>query len=276
MEKLVDIEKVIGAKSPSLLKALPNFIIRYLKRIIHEDELNSFIKENGHKRGLDQVEAALKEFGTTITVTGIENIPKEGRYLIASNHPLGGIDGLALINSVSAVRKDIVIPANDILMNLPNSEDLFIPINKHGSNASYVKLINETFASDQLFLFFPAGLVSRKNAGKIADLPWKKTFITKSKKYERSIIPTHINGRNSDFFYNLANLRKRLGLKANIEMLFLVNEMYKQNNKNINITFGKPIPYTTFDKRMSYDEWAEKMRLHVYQLEKDANTLFNY
>lgn len=276
MEKLVDIEKVIGSKSPSLLNALPKFMIRYLKRIIHQDELNTFIKQNGHKRGLEQVEAALKEFGTTITVTGLENIPKVGRYLVASNHPLGGIDGLALINSVSAVRKDIVIPANDILMNLPNSEDLFIPVNKHGSNAAYVKLINETFASDQLFLFFPAGLVSRKNSGKIADLTWKKTFITKSKKYERSIIPTHINGRNSDFFYNLANLRKCLGIKANIEMLFLVDEMYKQNNKNINITFGKPIPYTTFDKRMSFDEWAEKMRLHVYQLEKDANTTFNY
>lgn len=276
MDKLIEIEKVIGAKSPSLLKALPKFLIRYLKRIIHEDELNSFIKENGHKRGLELVEAALKEFGTTISVTGVENVPKEGRYTIAANHPLGGIDGLALINSVSAVRKDIVIPANDILMNLPNSEDLFIPINKHGSNAANVKLINETFASDKLFLFFPAGLVSRKNSGKIADLPWKKTFITKAIKFERDIIPVHIDGRNSDFFYNLANLRKRLGLKANIEMLFLVNEMYKQNNKNINITFGKPIPYTTFDKRMSFVEWAEKIRLHVYELEKDANSLFSY
>ncbi len=251
-------------------------MIRYLKRIIHQDELNTFIKKNGHKHGLGQVEAALKEFGTNVTVTGLENIPKEGRYLVASNHPLGGIDGLALINSVSKVRKDVVIPANDILMNLPNSQDLFIPINKHGSNASYVKLINATFASDQVFLFFPAGLVSRKNSGKIADLAWKKTFITKSIKYERSIIPTHINGRNSNFFYNLANLRKRLGLKANIEMLYLVNEMYKQNNKNINVTFGKPIPYTTFDKRMTYDEWAEKIRLHVYELGKDPNALFNY
>lgn len=274
MEKFVDIEKVIGSKSPSLLKALPKFVINYLKRIIHEDELNAFIKENGHKHGLGQVEAALKEFGTNITVTGLENVPKEGRYTIAANHPLGGIDGLALIKTVSSIRKDIIIPANDILMNLPNSKDLFIPINKHGSNASNVKIINDTFASDKLLLFFPAGLVSRKNAGKIADLPWKKTFISKAIKFERSIIPAHINGKNSNFFYNLANLRKRFGIKANIEMLYLVNEMYKQNDKNINITFGKPIPYATFDKRMKFVDWAEKLRLHVYELEKNPDALF--
>lgn len=276
MEKLIDIEKVIGSKSPSLLKALPKFVIRFLKRIVHEDKLNLFIQKNGHKRGLDQVEAALIEFGTKISINGLENLPSEGRFVIAANHPLGGIDGLALINSVSKKRTDIMIPANDLLMNLPNSEDLFIPVNKHGSNASNVKVINDSFASEKLMLFFPAGLVSRKSSGKIADLPWKKTFVSKAVKYERDVIPVHINGRNSNFFYNLANLRKFLGLKANIEMLFLVNEMYKQNNKNISITFGKPIPYSTFDKRMNYAKWAEELRLHVYELEKDTKANFNY
>ena len=276
LEKLIDIEKVIGSKSPALLKALPKFIIRYLKRIIHQDELNKFISDNGHKRGLVQVDAVLEEFGTKITTEGIDNIPDNGRFIIAANHPLGGIDGLALMKVVGKIREDIVFPVNDILMNLPGSEEIFIPINKHGSNAQNVKKINDAFESDKCILFFPAGLVSRKNNGKIADLPWKKTFISKAKKYDRVIIPAHINGRNSNFFYNLANLRKWLGLKANLEMLYLVDEMYKQNDKNINITFGKPIHYNIFDKRMNYADWAEALRKHIYELEKDSKAEFNY
>jgi len=275
-EKFIDIREVIRKKSATLSKLLPGFVIQYLRRIIHEDELNDFILRNKNKSGIDHVQNVLQEFGTTIKARGIENIPIKGRAVVASNHPFGGLDGLALMHTTSKVRPDIKIPANDILMNLPSAEEMFIPINKHGSNADNVNVFNENFASDSLMLFFPAGLVSRKRNGKIADLEWKKTFLSKAKQYKRDIIPTHIDGRNSNFFYNLANLREYLGLKTNFEMLYLVNEMYNQKGKTINITFGKAIPYQTFDNRMSYAKWAEKVKEHIYILENNPDATFNY
>jgi putative hemolysin len=275
-DKLINIKEVFRKKNPALLKLIPGFIIQYLRRIIHEDELNAYLSTNYNNNGITKVENAIKEFKTIVKSHGLENIPKAGRPLIVANHPLGGLDGIAIINTVAKVRKDIKFPVNDILLNIPNTEDIFIPINKHGSNASNIELINNAFASDEALLFFPAGFVSRKQNGIIKDLEWKKTFIAKAKKYERDIIPTYIDGRNSNFFYNLANLRKFLKLKANIEMLYLVNEMYKQNNKTINITFGKPISYQTFDKRFTYAQWAEKVKEHTYNLVTNPASEFNY
>ncbi len=275
-EKIVDVEEVIRNKNPHLLKILPGFILRYLKRIIHENEINSLLNKNRNKFGLDFVDAVLDEFGVKIVVKGEENIPKTGKCIIASNHPLGGLDGVALLSVVGKIRKDLIFPVNDILLYVPNSKELFIPINKHGSNTENIKIINDTFASDVILLYFPAGLVSRKQSGKIIDLPWKKTFISKAKQFKRDIIPAYIDGRNSNFFYNFANLRTFLKIKSNIEMLYLVNETYKQKDKTVNIIFGKPIPYETFDKRNSYLKWAELMKEHVYNIgRKGKNTLFD-
>ena len=262
----IDIRKVMADKNPKLPKLLPNFIIRYLERVIHVDELNDFIEKNNDKFGLDFVKAALDEFDVNIHVNGLENIPEKGRFLFASNHPLGGLDGMALMLVVGQKRKDVLFPVNDILMNIPNMKELFIPINKHGSNAENVRIIEDTFAGDKTMLYFPAGLCSRKQNKIIVDLEWKKTFITKSKRHKRDIVPVYFEGKNSNFFYNLANLRTRLGIKANIEMLYLVDEMFKQRNKDIVITFGEPVPYTYFDKSKTDKEWADEMKRRVYAL----------
>ncbi len=276
-QKLIDIDNVFRSKNPKLLKLIPRFLISYLKKIAHEDELNGFLESHAHLPAYEFVDSVLlDEFGAKVISEGLENIPKSGKYIIAANHPLGGPDGMALIHEVTKVREDLVVPVNDLLMNVPNLRSLFIPINKHGSNAENVKIINDTFASDSLMLYFPAGLVSRKKSGHISDLPWKSTFLKKAIRYKRDIIPTHISGRNSNFFYNLANLRERLGIKLNIEMLYLVNEMYKQRDKTIKITFGKPISYQTFDKRMNTLAWSQRLREHIYDLEKDKNSEFKY
>ncbi len=262
----IDIRKVMADKNPKLPKLLPNFIIRYLERVIHVKELNDFIEKNNDKFGLDFVKAALDEFDVNIHVNGLENVPETGRFLFASNHPLGGLDGMALMLVVGQKRKDVLFPVNDILMNIPNMKELFIPINKHGSNAENVRIIEDTFAGDKTMLYFPAGLCSRKQNKVIVDLEWKKTFITKSKRHKRDIVPVYFEGKNSNFFYNLANLRTRLGIKANIEMLYLVDEMFKQRNKDIVITFGEPVPYTYFDKSKTDKEWADEMKRRVYAL----------
>lgn len=274
-DKFIDIRKVIGNKNPGLLKVLPGFIISYLKRILHEDEINDFIKRNSDKFDLDFIEQIVLEFSRSVNVVGIENIPTDKRILIASNHPLGGLDGVALMHVVGKVRKDILFPVNDILMNLKNIKNLFIPINKHGTNSQNLKIINDTFASDISILYFPAGLVSRKQKhGEIKDLEWKKTFISYAKKYQRDIVPSFIDSRNSNFFYNLANFRKRIGIKQNIEMLYLVNEFYKQKDKDLGIFFGKPIQYTFFDKRFTDLEWAEKLKNYVYRIKEDNSIDF--
>lgn len=263
---LIDLDKVIKDKSLTLSKMLPWFVKSYLKRIVHQDELNYYISKYGHLVGIEFIGSVLEEMGIDFEIEGLENIPQKERCIVASNHPLGGLDGVALMLMIGKRRKDIVFPVNDILMNVKNLEPLFIPINKHGSNAENIKIINDTFASDKLVCYFPFGLVSRKRKGKIMDLDWKTTFITKAKRFKRDIIPTHISGRNSNWFYNLSNFRKLIGLKVNIEMLYLVDEFAKQEGQTIKFTFGKAIPYTTFDKRHKTNEWAELMRRYSYKL----------
>jgi len=269
-----DVDNILASKNPALHKLLPGFILNYIKKIIHQDELNAIVANNKNSYGLDFLDAVLKGFGVKIIFKGLENIPEQGRWIVASNHPLGGLDGMALMWVVGKRRQDIAFPVNDLLMNIDNLKGLFIPINKHGSNAGNVRLIEETFASDKAMLFFPAGLCSRKQKGGICDLEWKKSFISKARSHKRDIIPCHINGRNSNWFYNLARLRAFLGLKANIEMLYLVDEMYRQRNKEIVITFGKPIAYSIFDKRKTDLNWAQDLKSYVYTLQKDNNSSF--
>jgi putative hemolysin len=275
-QNFLDLEAVIRNKNPRLARALPGFVINFLKRLIHQEELNDFIWRNKDEWGLDYAAAILRDFRIMTYVTNNRYYPAEGRYLLASNHPLGGMDGIGLIHEAGKVRDDILFPVNDLLMNLPNLYELFIPVNKHGSNAENIRLFNDTFASDTTILYFPAGLVSRKINGQIMDMEWKKTFLTKAKAYQRDIIPVHMSGRNSNFFYNLANIRKKLGIKVNIEMLFLVDEFYKYQGKSITITFGKPIPISTFDKRKSDQEWASLLREHVYKLAGNPDQEFEF
>ena len=273
-ESFLDLDNVIGNKNPALLKIMPRFVLNYLKKVIHQEDLNEIVRKYGHLYGIDFLDACLKGFGVNIIYRGLENVSAEGRWIVASNHPLGGLDGMALMWVIGKIRKDIVFPVNDILMNISNLKELFIPINKHGSNASNIRIIEDTFASDKAMLFFPAGLCSRKQKNGICDLEWKKSFIAKAKAYKRDVIPCFINGRNSDWFYNLARFRAFLGIKSNIEMLYLVDEMFKQRDKEIVITFGKPISYTIFDKMKTDLTWAQLLKNHVYDLESNMNSSF--
>lgn len=267
-DNLLDLDEIIRSKSPLLKKLLPGFVVGYLKRLIHQDRLNHFLTSYHDLEGVEFIDAVLKDMNTKLDLHGLVNIPKKDKAIIASNHPLGGLDGMALMLAVSNVRKDIVFPVNDLLLNIKNLKVLFIPINKHGSNAENVRIINDTFASDKLICYFPFGLVSRKKKGEIKDLEWKSTFISKAIRFQRDIIPTHISGRNSNFFYNLANLRKRVGLKANLEMILLPDELMKQENSTLKMTFSPAVSYKFFDKKHSKAKWAELMRQYIYTLDQ--------
>ncbi len=266
-KKFIDVEEVIRSKNPALVKWLPGFALRYIKRIIHEDHINAFLAINGEKKSFDFVDAIINEFGVKVTVEGLENLPAEGGCIVASNHPIGGLDGIALIQATAKKRKDLKFIVNDLLMNIKNLEDVFVGVNKHGKNTAQVlDQIDTYYAGEGVVIIFPAGLVSRKQNGVIRDLQWKKSFVTKAKKYQRNIIPVHITGKNSNFFYNLSLIRGKLGIKANIEMFYLMDEMYHQLGKNIHIRFGKPIQHTLLTSQYNDGQWADKIKEHIYNL----------
>lgn len=271
-QNLIDIDRVIASKSPRLQKALPRFIIRYLKRIIHQDEINEVLIKHGDKQGVEFIDEALKVMQVTYSVKGLENLKPDGRYLFASNHPLGGLDGMILIHLLGQKYPEIKFPVNDLLMHITQLNNIFIPINKHGAQSiQSARLIEETYASDAQVLYFPAGLCSRKQHGRIEDLEWKKSFIVKAVQHKREVVPVFFSGRNSNFFYNLARLRVFLGIKVNIEMLYLVNEMFKQKGKSITVIIGEPIPYTVFDSSKSPNEWAKWVKSIVYGLGRQSS-----
>ena len=276
---LIDLRQIFESKAPKLMKRMPNWVFRRIQRLLHEEDINTILSKYGHLQGVDFVHAVVEDFNLNIVAEGTENLTASDRILVASNHPLGGLDGIALIGTVGSYRTDPVTPVNDFLMFIKNLQPIFIPVNKAGKGVANkqenLRLFNETFEGDRPICYFPFGLCSRKvKRGKIQDLDWKKTFIAKSREYRRDIIPTHIDGRNSRFFYNLARLRKRLRIKANIEMAFLPDEFFKQRNKTLTIVFGKPIPWQTFDNRFTDAQWAEKLRCFSYNLTPGTELVF--
>ena len=264
----IDVEQVLYSKNPAMRKVIPGFLINYLKRIVHQDEINEFLSKAGHLKDAEFIAEGLREFNISYRVTGRENLPEQGRYIFVSNHPLGGLDGLVFIHEISRYYPDLKFPVNDILMNIRNLSGIFLPINKHGAQDREAALaIEAAYASGSQILYYPAGLCSRKKKGVIRDLQWHKSFIIKAVQYKRDVIPAFFSGRNSNFFYNLSNIRTFLGIKANIEMLYLADEMFKMRGKAIDLVFGKAIPWQTFDKTKTPSEWAGWIKEKSYQLQ---------
>ncbi len=274
--KKIDIKQIFYEKSPRIARLLPGFVYAYLKRILHQDFVNEFLERHGDKMGVDFMESAYEEFNVNMDIRGEENLPAAGRFLFVGNHPLGGFDGNMLIYIIRKHYPRVVFLVNDILMNLKNMDEFFIPINKHGGQTrEIVKQLDEAYRSEIQIISFPSGMVSRKIKGKIQDLVWQKNFIIKATQYKRDVIPIHISGRNSNFFYRLAKLRKFFRIKWNLEMLYLLDETYKHRNKTFTFTIGKPIPHTVFDRTHTSLEWAAKVRELVYRLpeNEDASLL---
>ncbi len=270
--KPVDIKEVFKTKSPKIAKMIPGFVYSYLKQILHLDLLNDMMKRHGDLIGIDFVEQVVKDFNIREQIYGFENIPESGRFIFASNHPLGGFDGLLLMKYVDKKLGKLKFLSNDILMNIPNLRPMFVAVNKHGGHSREVaKVLLDVYNSDQQILIFPAGLASRKIKGKIVDLDWKKHFISKSVKHKLDVIPIFIEGRNSNRFYRIANFRKFFRIKWNLEMFFLPDETVKHRNTDIPIFFGKPIPYTTFDKSKTHKEWTDWVKELVYNLPNNVD-----
>ena len=271
IEKTIDIDKILASKMGNKVKFVPKFLVRWLKHIIHEDEVNRFLWESRDKSGTEWLTECVRYLDMDLRIEGLENLPdkNDGKlYTFVSNHPLGGQDGVAL-GSIIGKHYDgnFRYLVNDLLLNLPGLAPVSIGINKTGKQSrDFPRMVEAGFQSNNHMLMFPAGLNSRKINGIIHDLPWKKTFITKSVEYKRDVVPIYFSGRNSERFYRIANWQKKLGLKINIAMLFLVDEMYRNVHKSFTVKIGKPIPWQTFDKSKTPVEWAKFVEDKVYEL----------
>ena len=262
-------KRFLKNKNPKAAKWLPGFVVRYLKHIVHQDDINNILRNYDHLRGYPFNDAALGYLGIKYRAHGLENLPSGGRNIFVSNHPLGGLDGMVFMSELAKHYSAIKFPVNDILMYVENYSDIFLPVNKVGTyGREAAKLLEEAYASDCQLLNFPAGICSRKVNGVITDLQWQKSFIVKAVQHQRDIVPCFFAGRNSSFFYNLSNIRQRLGIKINLEMLYLADEMHKQKGKDIDLYFSEAIPWQTFDKSKSPQQWADMVREKTYGLQK--------
>ncbi|MBQ5729472.1 MAG: glycerol acyltransferase [Bacteroidaceae bacterium] len=267
----IDVDKILQSKMGDKAKRVPRFLVSWLKRRLHQDEVNAFLEKEGDIQGVPWVEDVVEHLGMKLVIEGEENLPSSEdpkRYTFVSNHPLGGLDGVAL-GAVLGSRYEgqIKYLVNDLLMNLPGLAPLCIPINKTGKQSRQFPLMVEAgFKSENHIIMFPAGLCSRKQKGVIRDLPWNKTFITKSVETQRDIVPIHFGGRNSEKFYRIANICKFFRLKFNVAMIYLVDEMFGNRDKTFVVKIGKPIPWQTFDKSRTPLQWAQYVQDEVYKL----------
>lgn len=264
----IDLKRVLRQKAPSIAGKIPGFVVNYLARTIHQDELNDILRRYHDKEGVDFMVELLTYFDLTLELIHEDRIPASGRFTFASNHPLGGLDGICLSAVIGQkFNGKIKYPVNDLLLYLANLKSIFVPINKHGSQGKDVaRLLHEAYTSGNQIITFPAGLCSRKQGGKIVDTEWKKSFIQKTVEYRRDVVPVYFDAQNSPFFYRLANLRKKCGIKMNYEMIYLPDEMFKCKHKTFRIFFGKPIPWQTFDRSKTVSEWAAWVKEIVYKL----------
>ena len=263
----IDVDSVLRTRLPKHYRYIPRFVVRWLERTICQDRLNTILKKMADKNSVDAATAALDEMGINVTASGLDELP-DGRYMFVSNHPLGGLDGLALI-SLLGNRYDhkIKVLVNDLLMAVVPLRGVFLPVNKYGHQSrAAASQIEEALKGDDQMITFPAGLCSRMQPdGTIADLPWQKAAVVHAVNYQRDIVPIYFDARNSRFFYRFAKWRKRLGIKFNIELIFLPKEMLKQSGSNLHFIVGQPIPWSSLDARAPRHE-AARLRDIVYTM----------
>lgn len=271
MDKL-SVKEVLRSKAPGVSKWTPGFVKNYLRRIVHEDELNFYLENFQHLPTIEFIRASLAHMGITYSASGLDKLDPAGRYIFASNHPFGGIDGLMLAVAIADYFGDVRVVVNDLLMNLEPLKPIFIPVNKHGGqNPEYAQMYKDAFESDTPIVTFPAGLCSRRSNRVVCDSEWKPSFVKQAVATQRDIVPVFFAGRLSDFFYNLSNLRTKLGVKANIEMLYLADEMFRQKGKYFEIIIGDPIAWQTLGDGKNARKTALRIMEAAYGLgEKSA------
>ena len=263
----IDIAKVIREKNERLYRRLPGFAIKALARLICQDDINDVLARFGHLSGVDFVTAVLDDFGIERTVAGLDGLDRNGRYIFAANHPLGGLDAFVLAEAVAGHMGDVRLVVNDVLMKLEPLRPIFTPVNKYGiQNQEYMSAYNDLFASDLPVVYFPAGLCSRRNGGVICDLEWKKNFVQKAVESGRDIVPVFVDAVNSQRFYRAASLRKALGIPVNLELVLLPDELFRKKGSAIGLRFGEPVSHSSLQGGRHAASEAAELKKMCYDL----------
>lgn len=271
-KKHIDIEKVIEESNSNFLKKLPRFVIKWVRKIIRQEEINTILNKYSEDIGRDFLVKMIDEFNLKLEIEGIENLPDNCKCFFVANHPFGIIDGLVLTHTVSGKYGSLKAIANDAFMFVPQLRPFIAAVNVfEGSSKEYVKALEDTYKEEIAITHFPAGEVSRRYNGKVQDSEWQKSFITKAVSSKRDIVPFYFYGKNSFLFYFIFTLRQLFGIKINLELMLLPREMFKKRNKTIRVYIGKPISYQRFDDSLSPRKWAQKMRSHVYEMSKNKS-----
>ena len=266
---LLDLDEILG---PELKKKLPSFVIRFLAKRLHIKDINDCIMKAEHYHGAGFFDEALDYIGITYRTRGEEKLDLSKKYIFACNHPLGGPEALIIGSIFRKIYGDgFTVPSNQILYQMKPLQEFFVPVNimSNRQKRDLGEKFAQMFESDRQVLVFPAGVCAKSIKGKVREMPWKKMFITQAKRYERDVVPVHISGHNSRWYFFLSWLSRTLGLKFNIGMLYLVDELFNKAGEEFVITFGTPIPYSSFDKSRTDLQWAEYVKNEVQQISKD-------
>ena len=269
----LNIREILNKRIPKKKRRwIPSFLIGGVEKLIRQKELNEILRATLPSEGSEFARRVLDYLDISLSVKGLENLKEGGRYMFASNHPLGGLDGMALITVLGAKYGDdnIRFLVNDMLMNVDPLRNIFLPVNKFGKQGkAYAKIINEKMESDCQIFQFPAGLCSRlHDNGEISDLEWQKSFISKAIEYKRDIVPVFFEGRNSKKFYNTARWRKKMGIKFNLEQILLPSELCKARGSKYRIVFGKPVSWQSLaDSGKTHKQLASDLRALSYSLQ---------
>ncbi len=262
----VRLPEIVSARNPELARRIPPIAYRMLNRLLHVREINGLLGRLEGVDGMPFVDAVLSDLDARIVAHGLEHLRAANRPTVISNHPLGGLDGLAMLQTVNSVHPGAVVPANDFLTAIPQMKKLMVPVNKHGSNRDRRDSLVGVFATAPALVHFPAGLCSRLEGGVLRDLPWQKSFVTMSRRFGRPVVPAYIEARNSMRFYRAAWLRKISGIRFNMEMILLPDELYRKRGSTLHIHFSRPILPHELSAMGSDHEVAELLRKSVYRI----------
>lgn len=268
MEALqLNINKIIENKTG---RKLAKPVVYLLEKLIHQKEINTFLKEHQNKEGIDFLDAILEKQRISINWINKNKLPSQSRCIFVCNHPLGALDGISIASSLAHIYGDIRYLVNDLLYNITPLQEIFLPVNTLGNQKKEtINNIKKAMSSDVAIASFPAGYCSRLIDGKIQDIEWKKSFITQAIEYKRDIVPLYFDGRNSQHFYQIDKWRKKLGIKFDIATILLPDEMFRAKGKTYNIIVGNLIPYTELENiGKNHKEVANKIREISYELQQ--------
>lgn len=262
---LLDLNEILG---PKMSAKLPGFVKRFFARRLHVKEINDCVMHAEHYAGVGFFDEALKYVGITYRVRGDENIDLSKKYIYVCNHPLGGPEALIIGSIFRKIYGDgFTVPSNQILYNLKPLQEFFVPVSVGGKQGRDIaEKVASMFESGRQVLVFPAGLCAKSIKGVVTEMPWKKMFVAQARKYQRDVVPVHISGHNSKWYFFLSWLSRTLKLKFNLGMIFLVDELFKQRGNEFVITFGKPIEYDRFNKTKTDLQWADEVKNIVKNL----------